>query len=112
MALASVLAWAAVGPVVTNQPCLVFPNPMYCKNATRADGSSAKAYFSVDWCVSYGENCGQGAADSFCRSQDFNHSIAYVEAVCRYSLTASGDECDMAKSSGNTCGCFDFIECC
>jgi hypothetical protein len=67
----------------------------------------------VDACVTQGEQCGQPAALVFCQAQGFNSTGTIGEnSACRYTLTASGFECDAKTVAGGVCGCFSSIECC
>lgn len=35
----------------------------------------------LDWCLNWAADCGQPAADAFCRSQGFDHSSGFDQAV-------------------------------
>ena len=49
----------------------------------------------VDACLIQGDQCGQPAAQAYCSAQGFNSTTTQTaDSACRYTLTASGFECD------------------
>ncbi len=62
----------------------------------------------VDWCLTWGTDCGQPAADHFCKSQSYGRAETwrweYVEPTV---ILGDGKEC----SGKVRCGGFSFIRC-
>jgi hypothetical protein len=59
----------------------------------------------VDWCVSWGTNCGQAAADNFCRTQGYRRSIGYL-TYAPGRTNVAGAICESPY-----CGGFSRVEC-
>jgi hypothetical protein len=60
---------------------------------------------ALDWCVSWATQCGQPAADGFCRTQGYQRSIGYLTYSAGRTSVA-GQLCE-----GDFCGGFLRIEC-
>ena len=65
----------------------------------------------LDWCASWGQGCGQDAANLFCKQQGFDHAAAYAEdddigASSPTRVITTGAVCDQPFCDG-----FKVISC-
>lgn len=67
----------------------------------------------LDHCLQYGTNCGQPAADAFCRSKGYARATDFGEEIVASTRTASGQLCDIsfAPTRGPFCGRFTYVNC-
>jgi hypothetical protein len=67
----------------------------------------------LDHCLTFGKDCGQPAADAFCRSRGFSRSESFNEQMVATTRTPSGELCDQsfAPNRAPFCGRFTSIDC-
>jgi hypothetical protein len=62
---------------------------------------------ALDWCVTWGTDCGQAAADRYCQTQGYGRSIGYLSyAPGRTYVPGDGRTCE-----GHLCGGLLRVEC-
>jgi hypothetical protein len=63
----------------------------------------------LDACLTWNTDCGQPAADAFCRSKGYSHAASYEApdmAPNKTKIIGSGQLCE-----GDFCGSFVYIDC-
>jgi len=65
--------------------------------------------YRLDWCREYASNCGQGAADAFCKKMGYSRAVSFKGpdmAPNKTKCVGSGQTCE-----GDLCGGFYYIDC-
>ncbi len=60
----------------------------------------------LDWCFTYGKDCGQMSANDFCRVQGYEHATNFEVEKVSPTKTPTGEVCN-----GSFCTGFAFIDC-
>ncbi|MGD0026426.1 MAG: hypothetical protein ABSC37_17700 [Xanthobacteraceae bacterium] len=66
--------------------------------------------YGVDRCLAAGDNCGQAAANSYCRSREFAQALSFRK-VDRDDITGAIPSSGPGSCHGSTCDDFVAIEC-